>query len=101
MALSVFGFILNDGSFDFDDESFDFSALMYGFFVSVFIEFYSRNDKHIPALYVAAKTSRCFIYLVLNFWRLTILVSSSFGSTLSFSQHFFARFICLCRVLLL
>ena len=27
MALSVFGFILNDGSFDFNDESFDFSAL--------------------------------------------------------------------------
>lgn len=60
MALSVFGFISNDGSFDF-------SALMYGFFVSVFVEVYSRNDKHIPALYVAAKTSRCFIYLVLNF----------------------------------
>lgn len=101
MALSVFGFILNDGSFDFNDESFDFSALYVWIFRVVFIEFYSRNDKHIPALYVAAKTSRCFIYLMLNFWRLPILVSSSFGGTLFFSQHFFARFICLCRVLLL
>lgn len=77
-----------------------FGAYVWIFRV-VFIEFYSRNDKHIPALYVAAKTSRCFIYLVLNFWWLPILVSSSFGGTLSFSQHFFARFICLCRVLLL
>lgn len=94
MALSVFGFILNDGSFDF-------SALYVWIFRVVFIEFDSRDDKHIPALYVAAKTSRCLIYLVLNFWWLPILVSSSFGGTLSFSQHFFARFICLCRVLLL
>ena len=101
MALSVFGFILNDGSFDFNDESFDFSALYVWIFRVVFIEFYSRNDKHIHSLYVAAKTSRCFIYLVLNFWRLPILVFSSFGGTLSFSQYFFARFICLCRVLLL
>lgn len=43
-----------------------FGAYVWIFRV-VFIEFYSRNDKHIPALYVAAKTSRCFIIWCLIF----------------------------------